>query len=510
MPRFNDNQFNVPQFDQSENVDGASQEARASSQKRPKRSFLVQALLNYFDDADVRVRESQNSLDAQLLAPLADALEDTRLRLVREQSATDIANVPLNIDNFGSYYKVQIADTYEFSADANGTLLPPTIRVFTKEKRWKFITPYDDFVPVPSGAEVAGEPIACPTLFVFRLDGNGYKQESSIGPISFPNQLFLRIENLGDNGNEVRVQFQGRKYPTPISLTGQENTSETVILNEENVVSTRYAWDRIDRVTVWNLPLGATLRVALSPGAFDFQLDPQRPAVHSSYRGLEFQRYWRIRGKYLDESLFLNRFERFETFQSYLCSPAWDAFAIEPNTHGIFGVSGSKLVYADRRENWPANLKRTAIYREPYYNLLVSYDAGNAAADRRVIIRPVRNARSSGCYRHRLTVELPSGELFVISAEGEFTRFSPAVGWRTGVPTSTTIVLSETGSYRFTIDTAGEDGEILQDIAVFNNDQVQVCGRRICPRPFARSPGWCLTATSGCGSGPAARWSRSN
>src|SRR4051812_337201 len=103
MPRFNDNQFNVPQFNQSEDVNGASQESQNSSQNRPKRSFLLQALLNYFDDADVRVRESLNSLDAQLLGPLANTLEETRLRLVREQSATDLVNVPLNIDNFGSY-----------------------------------------------------------------------------------------------------------------------------------------------------------------------------------------------------------------------------------------------------------------------------------------------------------------------------------------------------------------------------------------------------------------------
>lgn len=469
MPRFNENQFNVPQFNQPEGQTDTGQNEQSASSARSKRPFLLQALLNYFDDADVRVRESRNSLDAQLLGPLASALESIQMRLAREQASTDPRNCPLNVDNFGVYHKIQIPDTYEFAAAANGSLLPPSIRAFTAEKRWKILSEYNDFLPTPSAVEIAGDPVPCRSLFVYELDGDGLKQESALGKLAFPNRLYLRIANLGEGDVEVKVQIEGKVFPTTISLTGQPRSAEMLNLTEENLAVTRYAWDTVDRITVWGLPVGATLRVAIAPAAFGLELEPSRPVTHPFYRGMDLQRYWGLRGSYLDESVFLNRFARFDTLQSYLCSPAWSAFALEPNTYGIFGISGSNLIYADRREAWPTNLKESAIYAEPYYNLNVVYQDTGLVTDRRVELQPIPNSRSESCYRFRYTVEFPNGATFAVGLNGELIHLTSSAGWRSGTPKPVSLGLSESGSYRFTLDSSSKTGDITQDVAVYEN-----------------------------------------
>jgi hypothetical protein len=469
MPRFNEIQFNVPQFNQPE-VQNAGATEQSLNSARPKRPYLLQALLNYFDDADVRVRESRNSLDAQLLGPLASALESVQMRLGREQASTDPRNCPLNIDNFGIYHKLQVPDTYEFAAAADGSILPPNIRVFTDEKRWKIIQQYDDFLPVPSGLEIAGDPVPCRSLFIYELDGDGgLRQESNLGTLAFPNRLYLRIENLGEGDTEVKIQIEGRIYPTTISLTDQPRSAETLTLVEENLAVTRHAWDTIDQITVWGLPTGATLRVAIAPAAFGMELETSRPVAHPAYRGLDFQRYWKLRGTHLDESVFLNRFARFETLQSYLCAPAWSAFAIEPNTYGIFGVSGSNLIYVDRREPWPDNLNRSALHVEPFYNLNVVYQDTNSVTERRVELQPIQNSRSADCYRFRYTVEFPNGAAFAVGLNGELTRLTSGAGWRSGTPKPISVALPESGSYRFTMGSSSMNGDVTEDIVVYHN-----------------------------------------
>lgn len=471
MPRFNENQFNVPQFNQPESQTSAENEQSASS-ARPKRPFLLQALMNYFDDADARVRQNRNSLDAQLLGPLASALESIQMRLNREQASTDPRNCPLNIDNFGIYHKLQVPDTYEFAAAADGSILPPSIRAFTAEKRWKMLSQYDDFLPVPSGVQIAGDPVPCRSLIVYELAGDGLKQESMVGKLAFPNRLYLRIDNLGQGDVEVKVQIEGKTYPTTISLAGQPKTSEILVLSEENVAVTRYAWDTIDRINVWGLPAGATLRVAIAPAAFGLELEAARPVAHSAYRGMDLQRYWKLRGTHLDESVFMNRFAKFETLQSYLCSPAWSAFALEPNTYGIYGLSGSNLVYADRREAWPTNLKQSAMYAEPYYNLNVVYQDTESVTERRVELQPIQNSRSGDCYRFRFTIEYPNGASFAVGLNGELIRLAAGAGWRSGTPKPVSIALPESGSYRFTLDSSSTNGDFAQDIVVYENPQV--------------------------------------
>ena len=103
------------------------------------------------------MRRGASTLDAQLLNPLALRLEEIQLRLKREQGVADINNVPLNIDNQGTYYKLQIPDTYEFQADSEGNLIAPGVRAFTAEQRWKILSAYDDTLTVGSAIALAGE-----------------------------------------------------------------------------------------------------------------------------------------------------------------------------------------------------------------------------------------------------------------------------------------------------------------------------------------------------------------
>src|ERR1035441_10631606 len=86
------------------------------------RSHLTQGLLNYFDETDARVRETANTLDAQLLNTAAVSLEAHQLRVQREVDGRFLATCPLNLDNLGIYYRVQIPVNFLLSTDANGNL----------------------------------------------------------------------------------------------------------------------------------------------------------------------------------------------------------------------------------------------------------------------------------------------------------------------------------------------------------------------------------------------------
>ena len=61
-----------------------------------------------------------------------------------------------------------------------------------------------------------------------------------------------------------------------------------MVIREEDIVSTVYAWSEIDRITVRGLPAGATLRIAVAPGAYEAVPDPVRPVIDARYRGLTF------------------------------------------------------------------------------------------------------------------------------------------------------------------------------------------------------------------------------
>src|SRR3954452_23237111 len=113
MARLNQSIFNQAVFNQY--IDENSQSGQDSSGRHlGRRSFLLQFLLNYFDDYDQRERRGTSTLDAQLLNPLARQLEDLQMRIRREYSVLNMRGVPLNLDNRGTYYKVQVQDTYNF------------------------------------------------------------------------------------------------------------------------------------------------------------------------------------------------------------------------------------------------------------------------------------------------------------------------------------------------------------------------------------------------------------
>lgn len=172
----------------------------------------------YFDDADVRIRRGTSTLDAHLLNPLALSLEKLLLRLRREQSVLSLHKAPLNLDDHGVYYKLQIPETYEFQVRADGTFMPPTVRVYTAEERWRLATEYDDMLPVPSGISLGGDAIPCSSFFIFNEEGNGFQQEFRPGDVVFPNHLYLQVEGPDAGEHRIEIPIQGCTAPKVVSL----------------------------------------------------------------------------------------------------------------------------------------------------------------------------------------------------------------------------------------------------------------------------------------------------
>src|SRR3954447_9925413 len=468
MARLNQSLFNQAVFNQY--IDEINQAGQDSSGRHlGRRSFLLQYLLNYFDDYDQRIRRGTSTIDAQLLNPFARHLEELQMRLKREYSVLDLRRAPLNIDNQGTYYKVQIPETYVFDATADGSLVPPTIRVFTAEQRWTIAREYDDILPVPAGLEISGDSIQCPTLFVHDAEGNGLEQEYYLGSINFPNYLYLTLEGLDANEHFVEVLIEGYTAPRTISLTGQNVTVEKLILDEHEIVRTRQPWAFIKRLTVRDLPAGARLRIAIAPSAFAKQLEHDRPYHHPVFRDQPLQRHWSLKNGRLFEEAFINRISGYENIQSYYCTPPMNAFALEPNTTGIFTVSGNAIYYSDRLEMMPERLTETQIYREPLYNILVNYDEAAGNDIHKVMLEPVQNASSSLSVRFRWIMETPSGAKYCVGPDGSLIKFFQHSGWRQGQPKLLSIPLAERGTYRFVIETADIDGEIFEDVAVYAN-----------------------------------------
>lgn len=90
----------------------------------PLRSWLLEELLNYFPDTDLRVRNLKYSLDAQLLNPVALGMEDHLRRFDREVRSRSF-QAPLNIDNRGVYYKCLVPPSFSLGLTADGVLAAP-------------------------------------------------------------------------------------------------------------------------------------------------------------------------------------------------------------------------------------------------------------------------------------------------------------------------------------------------------------------------------------------------
>ena len=161
------------------------------------RSHLTQALLNYFDDTDVRVRETANTLDAQLLNTAALSLEEHQLRVQREIGGRFLATCPVNLDNHGVYYRAQIPVRFPLTSSSDGELLPPSMVTGTLGDSQISLSPFTDTMMTPAAIEHAGVsiPLANPKLATLTGAAAVLPSVSNLA-LPIPNRLSFWVQGM--------------------------------------------------------------------------------------------------------------------------------------------------------------------------------------------------------------------------------------------------------------------------------------------------------------------------
>ena len=361
------------------------------------RSHRTQVLLNYFDISDQRVREEPYSIDAQLLNTAAIALDDSQQRIAREIASRTLATCPTGIDNRGLYYMVKLPS--DFPLAPGQTLLNQVIGTINSGSTSQNIAvqPYDDRLPVPTGyiADPSQTQVAMANPVLFDVTGTGDETASiwnpqSFGPFSLPipNILTFWLEGVQGSQMALNIFVQGEEYPLPVWADQQEGASETITSSDEGFFTGIKIWQNISSIIVRGLPAGVRLRCWQMPFNLPAVPDATRPYTHPLFRDVLFDRYWLLSTSenLLKELYMMDNFSTLEYVQSYSMTTPLGAIAVEPNTWGILGASGTSLLYWDRREPLPGQLSAPAMTTEPLYGLNVKYDISQPGSTRYAIL----------------------------------------------------------------------------------------------------------------------------
>lgn len=422
------------------------------------RSHTTQELLNYFDESDVRTRETPWTIEAQLLNAAACAIDEADVRLSREADSVRPGRVPLNLDNRGVWRRVQVPYGMQAVSSVTGV----------RDGHEIALRPYDPFFPVPSG--IAGDPdreivpLADPLLWAF--NGNGLPLGSGPLKLAVPNRVWFTIEALDSFDGLITIAVTGHRHPRSLWVSDAEPRVETLTVHEEGVYSTAGAWDEILDVSVRGLPSGASLKVYLFLAGK--QPDLLRPYTSPAFRDRSFGRFWSAEGSYIRESFFAARFSGFEICQTYF-RPDAVSVSVEPNTYGLLVATPDQLLFCDRREPVPAGLARAALTEEPLYGLEVSYDLVRSGDRRWVSLRPIPYVGAPQLTQFRYTVEDPAGRHWILTRDGEMAQWSPTLGWLRGVPGELSLSLPETqcGTWLFALETIDQSGHLSADKAPY-------------------------------------------
>lgn len=176
------------------------------------RSPRTQEMLNYFDPADSRVRESQATVDAQLLNAAALALDDFELRSRREIASRSPFTSPAHLDNRGLWYQARIPPSYTLPPDP-GSITVEGLR----DGDWIPLPPYDDRLPVPARIELdpSREPVPLTDPVIADLEGSGSLVSVSPGELALPNRLSFWLEPAQGELASVDVLIEGERHPRP-------------------------------------------------------------------------------------------------------------------------------------------------------------------------------------------------------------------------------------------------------------------------------------------------------
>jgi hypothetical protein len=439
-----------------------------------KKSHTTQQLLNYFDPKDVRVRENQVTIDAQLLNVVAERLDDYELRAKRELAARTPLTTPVHLDNRGVWQAARIPAGYVLPDDDEDVQVEGY-----RNGAWVALPILSDTLPKPIRVEMDPdrEPIPMTNPVIMDVTGSGDDQtqvwevKKTIPNLTVPARVTFYLEGLTSLSSLIDVVIDGYRYPKPAWVNERKKSSERFSMSRNGMQQTGFVWETIDKITVRNLPEGVRLRAWSLPFNVPIFIDEARPFSHAGYRERLLPRYWSIDSdnKMLLEQYYLSNFIGLEYIQSYKCEQDLKGIAIEPHTWGMYLVSDTKLYYYDRREPMPGSLSSAGITREPLYGLDVSYDVTKPGPTRYAELRPVPYARALFSTQYRFLIEDPAGNLNILLPDGSLGAYAGAVGWRPGTPKRVSVPLNQTGTYIFTIESEDGNRGLVYDSVPFGN-----------------------------------------
>jgi hypothetical protein len=447
------------------------------------RSHRTQVLLNYFDISDQRVREEPYSIDAQLLNTAAIALDDSQQRIAREIASRTLATCPTGIDNRGLYYMMKLPS--DFPLAPGQTLLTQVIGTINSGSTSQNIAvqPYDDRLPVPTGyiADPSQTQVAMANPVLFDVTGTGDETASiwnpqSFGPFSLPipNILTFWLEGVQGSQMALNIFVQGEEYPLPVWADQQEGASETITSSDEGFFKGIKIWQNISSIIVRGLPAGVRLRCWQVPFNLPAVPDATRPYTHPLFRDVLFDRYWLLSTSenLLKELYMMDNFSTLEYVQSYSMTAPLGAIAVEPNTWGILGASGTSLFYWDRREPLPGQLSAPAMTTEPLYGLNVKYNISQPGPTRYATLLPVPYGSASTVSTWRYLVMTPDGNYQALLPDGTLIAYSGGAGWQEGTlvpPVPVSVALTMIGTYVFVLECMGSGPNPTADEVPYPN-----------------------------------------
>jgi hypothetical protein len=436
---------------------------------------------NYFDHADIRVRYNKYCLDAQLLNVCAQSLEDFSLRFNRELNANILPYCPGNIDNFGVYYACQLANNFPLAAGSTklntvqgvqGTNPPVTLTVF------------DDRLPVPAGYKLDPDRtiVAFDSPIVTSFIGgsstvayNDLHTSNNFYPIQYygdeytlaiPNNLTFVTSLSTQEVYAINVEIKGTKYPNQPWANSNNVDVEFITITQDGVTEGIDCWQTITSITVRGLPVNNHLDVYCMQFKLPVVPDTARPYYDPRERYAIYSRYWQVdtENNILRELYSTDNLTGLEINKVYSRASGITDIACEPNTWGAVTVSGTSIIYIDRREPIPDTLLETGIYAEPLYGLNVYYDTF-LDDGKSFIIRPVAYNGASTCIAYRLSI---NSNLIYDAIAGGFVSDAPnlpLVGWNTGQPTIIGISPAEFSTdYLVTLQCKDIKGNVTTDV----------------------------------------------
>jgi len=387
---------------------------------------------------------------------IACSSEENAVRISREINARKLRRAPLNLDNRGLWYQVQVPPTAS-PTPVQGVLGETTIQ----------LTEFDDFLPIPTRISPDPNRTSMPadSLTLWSIAGTGFPVQSGPLVLAIPNKLYFWVEGIGDSSLMIEVQIDGYQHPHTYWASNVDTSTEVLDITDDGPYATDRTWESINQITVRGLPAGATLTVYLMAFAMPMQSDHLQPMVIALDRDVVFDRRWRLNGQMVEEGYALNRWVGFSATDAYVAPQGLVSIAVEPNTYGLLAATAVGLLYADRREPVPDNLYNSAISIEPAYGLRVSLDPTRVGNVRYVGISTDMYDGGTGVIQYRLTMQAPDKSLWVIFPNGDLGRYSNQGGWNAGTPGRIQVGLpsSWAGTFWFTLETVDQYGTVTKD-----------------------------------------------